>query len=447
MAKKPEDLLAGSGQGAGALPNRAEALGTAEAKRQGWGHSLAGRIVAAHVLLVLAVAAMFAVVFEYAREQIDLYVVQRRLEVISEWRLSGGAPPGGAVMTPEVAFYVGDQIPPYLADLPPGFQVIDDDKLALDALVGQAPNGQRWVAVDLISDFERVERKVYALLALCLAAACGIAALLARATTGRVLRPLTALTRAVRADRLADAPELLERRDEIGALARVFAARAEALRCALGREQLFTGDVSHELRTPLAVMRGAAEVLALQPLPNEAARAALERIDRTARDAAGRITALLLLSRAPERIAAPRIELRELCERELRRCEPLLVGVPVELRIEGEARVHVHAAPELVEMAVGNLLRNASQHTREGFIVLRLEKTGFAVVDSGPGLPPHVAAQLFERIEPAQAPREGRGAGLGLAIVKRIVDHLEWRIRVEQPQEGGSRFLVDFTAP
>ena len=447
MARTREGSLSGSQEDGGPLPSLPGPLGGADAKRQVWGHSLAGRIVAAHVLLVLAVAALFAVVFEYAREQIDLYVVQRRLEVVSAWRLSGGAPPGGAIMTPEVAFYVGDQIPPYLAQLSPGFQVIDDGKLALDALVGSTPDGQRWVAVDLISDFERVEKKIYALLALCLAAACGIAALLARVTTGRVLRPLTALARAVRADRLADAPELLERRDEVGALARVFAERAEALRDALDREQLFTGDVSHELRTPLAVVRGAAEVLALQPPAGEAARAALERIDRTAREATGRITALLLLSRAPERIAAPRIELRELCERELRRCEPLLVGVPVELRFEGEERVYVHAAPELVEMAVGNLLRNASQHTREGFIALRLDKTGLSVTDTGPGLPPHVAARLFERLEPAVAPRDGRGAGMGLAIVKRIVDHLGWRVRVEQPAEGGTRFHVEFTAP
>ncbi|MBV8605630.1 MAG: HAMP domain-containing histidine kinase [Pelomonas sp.] len=420
------------------------------AKRQPWGHSLASRIVAAHVLLVIAVAALFAVVFEYAREQVDHYVVRRRLEVVSEWRLHGGLQPGGAQMTPEVAFYRGAEIPAYLVDLPPGFQSVDDGQHALDALVGATPDGQRWVAVDLVSDFEHVEHRIYFLLAACLAAAGSIATLLALATTGRVLEPLTALTRAVRSDTLADAPELLARRDEIGVLARVFAAHAEALRAALDREQLFTGDVSHELRTPLAVMRGAAEVLALQPQANEAARAAIERIERTARDAAGRVTALLLLSRAPERLGAPRIELHELCERELRRCEPLLAGMPVALRLDGDARVHVHAAPELVEMVVGNLLRNACQHTREGAIVVRLERAALSVTDTGPGLPPQVAARLFERIEPVQAPRDGRGAGLGLAIVKRIVEHLGWRVRVEQPGAGGTRFLIEFsefTAP
>jgi len=403
--------------------------------------SLRARIVAAHALLALAVCGGFALVVFFARAEVEQYLVERRLALVAQWRLAGAAPAGSPEMTPEIAFYRGPALPAALARLRPGFQEIEDGGRTLDVLVGVTPQGERYAAVDLVSDFERIERQVMLGLALCIAAAGLLAALLARFTAGRVIAPVTALAEAVRQDRLA-AP-LLDRQDEVGVLARAFAARTEELQRYLQRERLFTGDVSHELRTPLTVILGAAEVLQAQLAPDAPARAAAERIQRTARTTADRVAALLLLSRAPEHLAAPHLALRPLVEREIERCRPLLAGKPVRLELQEAQPVWAFAHAELAEMVIGNLLRNACQYTEAGRIGLSLTPGLLVIEDSGPGLPSAVRAQLFERLPPDALGAQG-GAGLGLALVKRIVEHLGWEIRFEAPPQGGSRFLLSF---
>ena len=98
---------------------------------------------------------------------------------------------------------------------------------------------------------------------------------------------------------------------------------------------------------------------------------------------------------------------------------------------------------ELVGMAVGNLLRNACQYTDEGEIVVRLRAGLIVIEDTGPGMPPAVRGRLFERFVRG-TDAEGQGAGLGLAIAKRIVEHLDWKIGLEERDGRGSRFVLSF---
>jgi signal transduction histidine kinase len=412
--------------------------------------SLRNRIVAAYALLAVAVCLFFAVVVFFARQQIEKYVVHRRLETVAQWRLDRADTPMAAEMTPEIAFYRGTAMPAALATLKPGFQEVSDGDRTLDVLVGRTPDGERFVAVDLVSDFEQIEHEVMVGLALCIAAAGLLAAVLARVTAGRVISPVTGLAHAVRQGSLHagegagndSGQMLLGRQDEIGQLARAFAERTDALQRVLTRERLFTGDVSHELRTPLAVILGAAEVLQARAGGQPEVQAAIERIERTARNTANRVSALLLLSRAPEVLDAPRVDLLPLAQREAERCEPLLAGKPVQLRVDASEPCWTFVRPELAEMVLGNLLRNACLYTERGEVLLRLRPGLVEVQDSGPGLPGSVRAQLFERhVRGAEHLGDG-GSGLGLSIVKRIVEHLGWDIRYETPPGGGSRFSI-----
>ncbi|HEY4080874.1 MAG TPA: HAMP domain-containing sensor histidine kinase [Burkholderiaceae bacterium] len=403
--------------------------------------SLRHRITAAYVGLSLALCVAFAAVVEYARYQIDAYLVERRLDLVANWRLAGSLP-DPSTLTPEIAFFRGDKVPPYLQHQALGFHEVRDGQRTLDALIGRLPSGEAYAAVDLVSDFERIEERVLLGLALCVVAATALALLLARMTAGRVLAPVTALAEAVRDDQLSGDSALLARRDEIGELARAFAARTEVLQQVLTRERLFTGDVSHELRTPLTVMLGAAEVLAVQLEPGSKQQAAVERIRRTAHNTAERVNALLLLSREPERLLAPLLALPPLIEREAERCKALLEGKPVHLQCRFEAAPRVYAQPELAEMAIGNLMRNACQYTTSGDVTVYLSAHQLEIEDSGPGLPADVQQHLFERLPHSSTP--GGGAGLGLALAKRICEHLGWRISYAPRPEGGSRFLLEF---
>jgi signal transduction histidine kinase len=211
----------------------------------------------------------------------------------------------------------------------------------------------------------------------------------------------------------------------------------------LNRERLFTGDVSHELRTPLTIILGASEVLNAQLADRPELLAASERIRRAAADTAERVSALLLLSRAPETLDAPKIELRSLVEREMKRCKPLLLGKAVECELDAPQEVWLHARPELVSIALGNLLCNAYQYTDVGTVNIRLADDSLVIEDSGTGIPDSVRARLFERFVRGDNDRQS-GTGLGLAIVKRVTDHLKWEIRLETRADTGSRFILKF---
>jgi two-component system OmpR family sensor kinase len=98
---------------------------------------------------------------------------------------------------------------------------------------------------------------------------------------------------------------------------------------------------------------------------------------------------------------------------------------------------------------VGNLLRNAVEHTPTGTpIEVSLERADgramLRVRDHGPGLPEGVGARVFERFwrrGPARG-RNGGGAGLGLAIVSAIVSSHGGEVDATNAADTGAEFTV-----
>jgi signal transduction histidine kinase len=302
--------------------------------------------------------------------------------------------------------------------------------------------GHRYAIVDAESGFERLEGLVWAALGSAFAFCLGLALLLGATTSRRVIRPLVELAEAVEQDRLRSGLAALERPDEVGVLARALVAHDEEAARFLVRERLFTGDVSHELRTPLTVMLGAAEVLASRLGERPDLLAVVERIRRTATETADRVAALLLLSRAPHDLEVRTVSLAPLLEQEMDRCRPLLEGKPVELQLRLEAEPQVPGQPELMAIAVGNLLRNACYFTEAGHVRVTLREHELRIEDTGRGIPAAVQGQVFERF--VSGDDRPPGAGLGLAIVQRVCEHLGWTVQLENSDAGGTVFSLAF---
>ena len=339
--------------------------------------------------------------------------------------------------------YVGDEIPTALRSVQPGLHEIVLGDRVLHVLMRDEA-GRRVAIVDDESDFERVEGLVWAALGVAVVLSIAIALLLGRTTALRVIRPVVELSDAVEGQRpLGELPEI-GRHDEVGILARALSAHNERMRRFLLREQVFTGDVSHELRTPLTVVLGAAEVLQARLADRPDLASFALRIQRTVTEMADRVSALLLLSQAPEKLEQPRVELAPLLERELDRCRPLLAGKPVDMELRMNASPHVHGRPELVSMAFGNLVRNACEWTEAGFVRAVLAADHVLIEDSGPGIPSAIRAQVFDRF--VHGDGESAGNGLGLAIVQRICEHLGWVVELDRPSLPGTRFVVRFAA-
>jgi len=405
--------------------------------------SLRRRIVAAYTLLAVAVCLLFAMVVYFAVRETEKYLVERRLASIAEWQFARKLQGGNPELPPGIRVFAGADIPAELSQLPSGFHDVTVATRTLDVLSSTSSQGQRFVAIDEIGAFRKIEREVLGALGLGIFLSIALAVALGRLTAGRVVAPLTELADAVERDELDERSRALILNDEIGVLARTFASRTAQLRQFLLRERLFTGDVSHELRTPLTVILGAAEVLAARVGEHPELAPVVERIHRTVLDTADRVAALLLLSRSPEALDAPQLGLLALVEREVERCRPLLMGKSVELILRNPEEAWVYARPELAGMAIGNLLRNACNYTERGEVTVLLTGSSLVIEDTGPGLPSSVRAQLFDRFVRGECEAQS-GAGLGLAIVKRISEHLGWDVRLEDRPGGGSRFVLAF---
>lgn len=264
----------------------------------------------------------------------------------------------------------------------------------------------------------------------------------------RMLQPLERLADSVSGDRDFDASHRVDRghaNDEIGALASALQGYRERILSALQRERAFSADASHELRNPLAVILSSAELLA-ERAPEDGTRRAAQRIVDAALQMDRTVTTLLLLSR------------EQLLDGHL---EPVAVtdhvdAVAARVRDEYPSRaleVHhlahpmIRSSPHALEVVVGNLVRNALQHSGGKTVRVRVHEDRLVIEDDGQGIPDHELPRVFE------AGVRGSGAGsnstgLGLPLAVRICKRLGWHLSLDStPGEGTRAELVLVSSP
>ena len=268
----------------------------------------------------------------------------------------------------------------------------------------------------------------------------------ALAIASRVVAPLRRMARVaaeVDAGDLGGRMGAVERRDEIGVLARSFDNMLDRLQDAFDRQNAFVADASHELRTPLTVIRGQLEVLGMEqdPPPGEVQR--VEQVVRTEVDRMARLVDdLLVLARAGERGF-------------LRR-EPIDLPVVDGMRRTANRRFELAPVPPLVldadpdrlAQALRNLLTNAIAHTAAGGLVRVSAAAGsgelrLTVDDDGPGIPPEQRASAldrFHRLDPGRG--SDGGAGLGLSIAAAIALAHGGSIEIGDSPQGGARVTI-----
>lgn len=402
--------------------------------------SLRDRITAAHILIAFVLCSVFTVTTFFIIQAVEKELISKRLS--SEFdrllpRLDQGVlndlPMGLQLLQ-------GDAIPEPFKVLSPGLHEVTYEDRAYHVLI-RIENNEKIVIAEDQSNFEQIERTIFLAMSGTFVMALVLAMLLGRLTASRVIAPLTALAGAVQGnDKTSEFP-LLNAQDEIGVLARAFAGRTKELEQFLVRERLFSGDVSHELRTPLTIILGASELLSVKLGDTPNLKEIAERIRRVTLETTERVAALLLLSRSPESVRFPLIALSPLIDREMESNRQLLKEKPVQLSLAVAQEVRTAAPPELVAIAVGNIIRNACQFTEAGKVSVLIDTNCIIIEDTGPGIPESLRAHLFERFKRGSDDYV-TGSGLGLSIVKRVAEYLHWTIEFEPGKSGGSRFIL-----
>jgi signal transduction histidine kinase len=230
-------------------------------------------------------------------------------------------------------------------------------------------------------------------------------------------------------------------RDELGALADAFDHYLARLAAFIERERAFTTDVSHELRTPLSIILGVSEIQEDDASLTPRQRALALRVQRAAQDMSEITTALLLLAREQRVGGAAPIAMGGLVQETVERHRHLLKDKPVEVKLEIDAEPHLAVDRALLLIVVGNLIRNAFQHTDQGGVNIRLTAEQLSIIDTGRGIAEADLARVFQRHYKGS---ESLGEGIGLSLTKRICDRYGWDITVGNHHGRGTEVRLVF---
>lgn len=328
-------------------------------------------------------------------------------------------------------------------------------------LVGTAVLGNRTYQIAVAHEEESViqTRKTLAIIILLtLPIAVAISLAIGYMIAGRVLAPITAITRKaeeISAENLSERLPVGETDDEFSRLATVFNQTFARIEDSFDRLRRFTADASHELRTPLAAIRSIGETAMHTPEEQLNGRdtigSILEESDRLRQ----LVDSLLVLSRADSGEIGTQREVVDLAELTKDTVDFLNVLAEekhqsIRITIKGEAVAKVDRAS--VRQAITNLLDNAIKYSpvesdiRISIGVTAHNEAFVEIADSGIGIPendlPHVFDRFY-RVDKGRS-REAGGAGLGLSIAKWAVEVNGGRIEVESTGNQGCVFRVVF---
>ena len=230
-------------------------------------------------------------------------------------------------------------------------------------------------------------------------------------------------------------------------LARIEDALQER-RASEDRLRRFVSDASHELRTPLTSIRGYAELFrrGADQRPDDLA-VAMRRIEEESARMGRLVDDLLLLARLDEQPAVERRPVDVAALAADAAADARAMQSDRSVSVDATADAFVRGDEARLRQAIGNLVTNALTHTPASATV-SIRVVGDAgsvcieVTDTGDGLDPDTAGQVFDRFHRGDAARSPGGVGLGLAIVKAVAEAHGGTAEVKSTPGSGTTFTL-----
>ena len=242
---------------------------------------------------------------------------------------------------------------------------------------------------------------------------------------------------------------------EVNSLISILNAHAENERRSRTFLKDAISDISHQLKTPLAalniyngILQGeAADDPALREF-TDLSEQELDRIETLVQNLL-KITKLdagaIVLDKSPQNLS----ELMGWLER---RFSHRALQEGKELLFSGSESVSLSCDRTWLTEAVGNLVKNAFDHTKPGdSIRVCWQKSPMAVQirvsDTGSGIHPEDMPHIFKRFYRSRFSKDIPGIGLGLPLAKAIVEAHGGTLEADSAPGQGSSFLMNFLIP
>jgi len=197
----------------------------------------------------------------------------------------------------------------------------------------------------------------------------------------------------------------------------------------LEREERFLGFASHELRTPISVIRNNIELLNKLKQSanldiNPKMDSIIERIDRASLTMKHLSETLLWLSRDNnENLSQQTFRLDQQIEQLVNETQYLLKDKPVEVKLE-LSPCDITLSQVASQIVLGNLIRNAFQHTWQGEVIIRQQDHHITIENH---------CQQFDSINDSNSEQ---GFGLGLQLTEQLCQKLHWYYQNTIQQDG-----------
>ena len=216
----------------------------------------------------------------------------------------------------------------------------------------------------------------------------------------------------------------------------------------------FVANMSHEIRTPLNAVVGFSQVIASQgdSLTSEERDRIVEIINKNCNLLTNLINSILDISRIESGRANYKLESVDVVET----CKTMLSSVkmanntlPIDFRFDCDIdKLMFDTDRQRLQQVLMNLLGNAVKFTQQGRVTLRLQTEAnggirISVTDTGKGIPPDKAEEVFHRF--VKLDEYSNGTGLGLSLCQLIVEKFQGKIWVDTAYTAGARFI--FTLP
>lgn len=211
-------------------------------------------------------------------------------------------------------------------------------------------------------------------------------------------------------------------------------------------------NISHQLKTPLAALSMYTEIILEEPENEEAVRnfagksvLSIERMEQL-------IQSLLKMARLDTGnivFEKKQCLVSEIVGRAVNDLSQRAKREDKKILTEGLREEMLFCDEEWTKEAVGNLVKNALDHTQTGgVIVISFQKTPVAarlmVKDNGCGIAQEDIYHIFKQFYRSRSSSDRQGAGLGLSLAKAIVEGQGGNLSVQSLVGEGSVFCMTF---
>ena len=211
-------------------------------------------------------------------------------------------------------------------------------------------------------------------------------------------------------------------------------------------------NISHQLKTPLAALNIYQGIISEEPENEEVVRRFSEKIGISLNHMEQLIGAMLKITRLDiGNIAFEKKEyyISELISHSVSQLTERAICEKKQIRILGNIKQVINCDLEWTSEAIGNIIKNALDHTKQGDIIrISWECTPVIfrifISDNGNGIAQEDIHHIFKRFYRSKHSLNVQGVGLGLPLAKSIIEGQGGLISVQSEVTKGTTFTISF---